>query len=307
MKIIEKRIDINEKNIPNNSIFLDIETTGFNRTFNQIYLMGTLAKEGENYIFRQYLTNSKADEKELLKLNIDLINKYESVITFNGDNFDLPYIQRRAKKHQLDFEYRSLNSLDIYREIKNKTFLLDLENHKLKTIEKYLGIEREDTFSGGELIQLYYDYIAGDKKLEDVLLRHNKEDVINMPKLFRIFPVIEERNKILIEDYVFNLEEINLNKNELAIKGTSNISKAYFNLYSTELKIIDYNFDLKAIVKEENYNEKFKCIYIEKNGMNLKCHYDCRSPDEILLLKYDKEILYKNAFDYFKKFLENIL
>lgn len=56
-----------------------------------------------------------------------------------------------------------------------------------KSIEAFLGIDREDKYSGGELINVYYEYLAqnDDKKLS-LLLTHNYEDVLGMTKLLNI-------------------------------------------------------------------------------------------------------------------------
>ncbi len=307
MKIIEKKIDIKNIQIPNNSIFLDIETTGFSRFKNRIYLMGTLAKEGNDFIFRQFLTEYKGEEKELLRKTINLLGNFQNIITFNGQTFDLGFIEQRSKINNINFNFNEFNHLDIYREIQTKGFMLELENYKLKTIEKYLDIHREDIFSGGELIQLYYEYESGNKKLEMPLLLHNEEDVLNMPKLMNIFDKIKDTNRIIIRDHLFDIENISISKKEMEIIGESSIEKAYFNGLSSELTISEKNFNLKSLIQEGNYSDKIKCIYIEKNGLELNCDYDYKSPNEILLLKYDKEILYKNAYNYFKKYLENIL
>ena len=307
MKIIEKRLDLINDRIPNNSIFLDIETTGFMRKKNRIYLMGTLAKEGNKFIFRQFLTEYKGEEKELLVKTKELLNNFETIITFNGDAFDLGFIEQRAKINSLDFNFQNFKSLDIYREIKDKTFMLDLENQKLKTIEKFLGINREDIFTGGDLIQLYYEYESGNKRLELPLLLHNEEDVLNMPKLFDIFDIIKDKNRIVVGDNLFDVSKILLNRRFLKITGDSTINKAYFNHLSSEFTIRDNIFDLSTFTKEDNYSKNIKCTYIEKNGLDLNCNYNLKSPQEILLVKYDKEILYKNAFQYLKKYLESII
>ena len=51
---------------------------------------------------------------------------------------------------------------------------LGLENKKLKSFERYIGIAREDEFDGGALIEIYVEYI------------HNK--------LMRIFPPLSYNN-----------------------------------------------------------------------------------------------------------------
>lgn len=50
--------------------------------------------------------------------------------------------------------------LDIFKELSPIKPLLRLENYKQKSIEAFLGIDREDKYSGGELINVYYEYLA---------------------------------------------------------------------------------------------------------------------------------------------------
>lgn len=77
--------------------------------------------------------------------------------------------------------------LDIFKELSPIKPLLCLENYKQKSIEAFLGIDREDKYSGGELINVYYEYLAqnDDEKLS-LLLTHNYEDVLGMTKLLNI-------------------------------------------------------------------------------------------------------------------------
>ena len=44
--------------------------------------------------------------------------------------------------------------LDIFKELSPIKPLLCLENYKQKSIEAFLGIDREDKYSGGELINV---------------------------------------------------------------------------------------------------------------------------------------------------------
>ena len=52
------------------------------------------------------------DEKELLKETFRIIWSYPMVITFNGDNFDLPYLFYRADKLKIP---RELNPISVTR------------------------------------------------------------------------------------------------------------------------------------------------------------------------------------------------
>ena len=57
-----------------------------------------------------------------------------------------------------------------------------------KTIEYFLGITREDTYTGGELISVYHDYLTShDYNLYHMLLLHNSDD---MKGMLEILPIL---------------------------------------------------------------------------------------------------------------------
>ncbi|MBR2851012.1 MAG: ribonuclease H-like domain-containing protein, partial [Anaerotignum sp.] len=165
MKHIQKeQLYIQRNNLTNNifdenCIFFDIETTGFSPTTSNIYLIGCLRKQGSDLIIDQFFAESKEDEKELLEKFIEVLNNYKTIIFFNGIGFDIPFIKAKCdsygiKEHLKDFAY-----IDIFKLISNIKFLLKLPNYKQKTIENFLDIHRDDKFSGGELINVYDEYI----------------------------------------------------------------------------------------------------------------------------------------------------
>jgi hypothetical protein len=58
---------------------------------------------------------------------------------------------------------------------------------KQKTVEKYLGIYREDQYDGGQLINVYLSYLSsGSKRNRDLVLLHNRDDMGGMYHLARI-------------------------------------------------------------------------------------------------------------------------
>lgn len=308
MKIIEKEIQIKENTLLTpGSIFFDIETTGFSRQSARIYLIGTLEIGEEKNIFRQYLTETQADEKVLLKKFLDQIKNADRLISFNGDNFDLPFIMARCEKYKIDCKLLDeLQSLDIYKEIKAKSLFVSLENYKLKTIERYMGIYREDLFSGGDLISLYYEYENGDKNLENILLLHNEEDIVNIPNLYVFLDHLEKTNTITVAGQNFIIEKISLKKNKLELTGLSTIPLAFLNSENFKLQIKDKNFTFESLVRSGPYDEQTTCTYLEKNGMDLKCNYNIPCPEEIYLLKHDKNQLNLNIKTYFEKILTDI-
>ncbi|MDE6063155.1 MAG: ribonuclease H-like domain-containing protein, partial [Lachnospiraceae bacterium] len=77
---------------------------------------------------------------------------------------------------------------DLYKRISPYKFFVKLPNCKQKTIEQYLGYEREDAYTGSELAGVYQEYVQNPTELaKDSLLLHNQEDLLGM---FRILPIL---------------------------------------------------------------------------------------------------------------------
>lgn len=171
------------------SIFFDIETTGLSATSSCIYLIGCMYKKENTLFTEQFFAETKEDEKDILEAFIRLLDNYQTLITFNGTRFDIPFIRSRCMQHHISENFDNFSHIDIFKEIKNMKNFLKLPNYKQKTIETFLGIEREDQYSGGELIAVYEEYLKSSypQKLQELLLLHNFEDITGMPDLMPIF------------------------------------------------------------------------------------------------------------------------
>lgn len=193
MKHIQKnQAYINQNSLTNtifdeNCIFFDIETTGFSPTTSNIYLIGCLRKNGNDLFIDQFFAESKEDEKEVLDAFINLLNNYTTIISFNGIGFDIPFIKAKCDTYGIQERLKAFSYIDIFKLINNIKFLLKLPNYKQKTIENFLDIHRDDKFSGGELINVYDDYVkTKSHEAEELLLLHNFEDVTGMLDLLPV-------------------------------------------------------------------------------------------------------------------------
>jgi hypothetical protein len=197
------------------SMAFDIETTGFSPKYATIYLIGMVYFDmSENeLVLEQWFCEKAGDEYELLfKFNTQL-KKYNRIYHFNGDQFDLPFIKGRMALYKMDCpSYMSYDLLKIIRPLK-KT--LELDNLKLKTVEKYFGYNRHDPFTGGDLIQVYEVYMdTKDYKLLQTLLVHNYEDLLglvgvitHMP-LFNLLKQLKEETLDINEIYGYEDDEV---------------------------------------------------------------------------------------------------
>lgn len=169
------------------SIFFDIETTGFSPARTNLYMIGCATREGDRLILDQFFAEKKEDEAVVMEAFFALLANYHTILTFNGIGFDIPYLKAKCNALELPDPFSSHSYVDIYKEVSRFKFLFGLASFKQKSIEVFLGIDREDAYSGGELIEVYKEYQKAPDKASLSLLRgHNYEDVLYMPKLLPI-------------------------------------------------------------------------------------------------------------------------
>ncbi len=169
-------------------LFVDIETTGFTAKSSSLYLIGCAYYENENWFIRQWFAENAEEEKELLTSFFEFAKNYSHLIHFNGNNFDLPYLTQKSAQYELPYNFDNFEGIDLYKRVAPYKNFLKLPNCKQKTIELFLGINRIDTFSGGELISVYHDYVKtpSDHGL-NALLQHNYDD---MQGMLSILPIL---------------------------------------------------------------------------------------------------------------------
>lgn len=178
-------------------LFFDIETTGFQADVSSLYLIGCLYYENHSFHMVQWFADSYQSEVDLLHHFFRLLNKRKTLIHFNGNGFDIPYLLKKCKQFQLDYSFDHCQNVDLYRKLKPYKNLFALNNYKQKTVEEFLQIERTDPYTGGELIQVYADYMKAKVAYKDTteyltpLLLHNKEDLKGMLGLTKILHYID--------------------------------------------------------------------------------------------------------------------
>lgn len=173
-------------------LFFDIETTGLRKETTQVYLIGCAFLEGQEWMIRQFLSESALDEQEIMEAFCEFASAFRILIHFNGDGFDIPYLAYKAEFYDLDLDFERFQSIDIYKLAKPLKKLLGLESMKQKSLECFLGICREDRFGGGALIPVYYEFErSADPESERLLLLHNFDDVKGMLSLTEILNYLQ--------------------------------------------------------------------------------------------------------------------
>lgn len=170
-------------------LFLDIETTGLSPKNSDIYLIGVAYFQKHTWHVCQYFAESAEHENEILKDFAALAKSFRYAIHYNGDRFDVPFLQAKFEKYEMDDPFKGLRSYDLYKAVSPYKEQLGLPDCKQKTVELYLGINREDKYDGGKLIKVYKEYVlTKSPDLLKLLLLHNLEDVKGM---FGLLPMLQ--------------------------------------------------------------------------------------------------------------------
>ncbi len=169
-------------------LFFDIETTGFSGDRDSLYLIGIIWHDEDGWQLTQWFADCREAEPEILTAFFQFLTRFRVLIHFNGEGFDIPFLLKRCAALGIPGSFDSVISLDIYRLVRPYKKWLGLENLKQKSIETFLGIQREDRMNGGQLISVYKTYLTSqDQNLYRLLLLHNEEDLTGMP---RILPIL---------------------------------------------------------------------------------------------------------------------
>jgi uncharacterized protein YprB with RNaseH-like and TPR domain len=145
--------------------YLDIETTGLDRYFNEITTIALY----DGQAIKTYVQDQNLDDF------VEDIQKYKVIVSYNGKSFDVPFIEHnfniRLDQAHIDLRY-VLSSLGF--------------RGGLKGCERQLGMDRGDLkdIDGFFAVLLWNDYQkTGDQETLDTLLAYNIQDTINLENL----------------------------------------------------------------------------------------------------------------------------
>lgn len=176
---------------------LDIETTGLSPDRNKFILGGLYNCQTRE--MHQVLAESRAEEADALREFICELQRLDVIVTYNGRNFDTPFLKKRLAKAIADGRYvhpedeavlERLYDLDLFLVVQGHSPIKKLvPNLRQKTIENYMGLweTRTDEISGAESVELFNHYEkTGDPEAERKILLHNSDDVRQLTKLTKI-------------------------------------------------------------------------------------------------------------------------
>lgn len=284
MKHITETLDINieqskllEPYLGSSSFaVLDIETTGLSPVYSSIILMGLIVVDPSKdtpLTMHQLFAITPHDEFEILEKTLSLLNDVDYIVTFNGKSFDMPFLNKRLERNNLD--PINIFNLDLFLLLKNYSNLSEmLPRMNQKALEEYAGIDglRQDRISGGESVDLYNSYLeTGSSDLEKRILLHNSDDVKQLLRLLSLLKHVEINRAFYNSGYPLHngrVTKTTLKKNELLINGKSDSRVEYISFptvespYSFRLSASTGEFELELPIESLDNNS-----YVSANGV----------------------------------------
>ena len=149
----------------NTTVYLDIETTGLDRYFNDITTIALY----DGYTIKTYVHGQNLDDF------VDEIYKYKVIVTYNGKSFDIPFIESffniRLNHAQIDLRY-ILYSLGYRGGLKGVEHQLGTDRGNLRDVDGFFAVLLWDEYQK-----------SGDQKALDTLLAYNVQDTITLENL----------------------------------------------------------------------------------------------------------------------------
>lgn len=311
-----KNVVINENLsfLLNEAFFIDIETSGLSREYSNIISITILMYEKGNCYIHQIFCEYKIDEPEALKYLRDLVKTKKYIITYNGNSFDIPFLISKYKKYEIDYDFNVFIKIDLYYWMRSLKYKLEIENLKLKTVEKYFNIKREDTLNGEDIITLYEAFkIEPRKEFSSLILNHNYEDVFNLPIL--INNIINSYDEILFFKnlvVMINHEDFIIKKNSLICKFniiTNHITDYIHSSINFNLKVDSVSQTMELVIPLGFYKDDriHGFYFIDNNEYNVNSYTALDGIKRNLMpIKFDDKIFYSNIINLVKTIVDTI-
>ena len=206
--------------VSDQTMFLDLETTGFSRTSSRICLIGLLFFSPDGYEAVQACISDLNEEAMLISWFLEKCSLCDTLIHFYGNRFDLPFIRHRASLYpecaELVPALDQIDSLDLQEILKPAASLYGLSDRKQASFETYLrqnlqpgcGIPSvllsERTWPGGRTcVSAFLSYQkTRESRYLDCVFGHNLEDLTGMLSLSAFLPVFQ------LKDGRFSVENV---------------------------------------------------------------------------------------------------
>lgn len=125
----------------------------------------------------QFFSVHRDGKTGMLEATRDLLDEADALVTWNGDRFDIPHLNREFLEQGMDAPapYRSI---DLIRTVKKQ---FRFPSNKLDYVASRLGFGHKVSHTGH---QLWVDCLKGDEDAWRLMEEYNRQDVVLTEKLY---------------------------------------------------------------------------------------------------------------------------
>lgn len=230
---------------PEDTIFLDIETTGLSRYYDYITLVGWS-------INAEYGVCIKGTSSDKLMQALD---RAKIIVTFNGSIFDIPFLKK---------EFRGIKIPKTHVDLRFFGKRVGLAGGQ-KDIEKQLNIKRPKDLAdiqGEAAPVLWYEYVYGDMDALRKLISYNHADIEGMKVIF------DESVKRMIKKLNFpkniSVPHFRESKSEVKWPGNENAPNE-----SSVITVLPYQGSTKPFININELTTTYKNSNLRVIGIDL--------------------------------------
>ena len=166
------------------ALFIDLETTGLSGGAGVVpFNVGMGYYRDDKFVVGQYFLGELAEEERMIQELAEFFKErnFQSVVTYNGKNFDIPLLETRFILHRQPFPLSELPHLDFLFPARR------LWSHKYESCRLYhlaqnvVQTGRTEDIPSAEIPWRYFQYLqTGNYDLIEPILYHNQEDILSL-------------------------------------------------------------------------------------------------------------------------------
>jgi uncharacterized protein YprB with RNaseH-like and TPR domain len=163
--------------------FIDIESSQLNASFGIILSVCIL--DDQKTLFKRVISPEELRkgifDRVLCEELCKEMRKYDRLIGYYSERFDMPFIRTRCLFHKLDMPlFKEIKHTDLWKIVRNK---LKIHSNRLGAVAPFFGIKaKEHPLTPSVWIRA----LSGDKEALDFILTHNIEDVHTTRELYHL-------------------------------------------------------------------------------------------------------------------------
>ena len=169
-------------------LYFDIETDDRGRGIeigrDRIVSIACVNEQGKKFYY------SYANERDILKKFVRLLQDYDLITGWNSEGFDVPYIRERMHRHHIWYNWKEILQVDMMKKMmeihkRNTELIKEVRGFSLKAISTYfLGETKEEHTMG--IYEMF-------ENRPDLLKSYNIQDTVLLKKLDDKLKIIKQK------------------------------------------------------------------------------------------------------------------